>query len=118
MNTGILVTSILAFISSILILGIIIVQLRPKQTILFNSIFYVIIVVSTVYLTIMFRETASLIRYDILNTVANTTRYSYFIDFWIVMSVSTIGVIVGYVMVEITNYVKRKNYESIWYKKD
>jgi len=118
MDTGILVTSILAFISSLLILGIIIVQLRPKQTILFNSIFYVIIVVSTVYLTIMFRETASLIRYDILDTVANTTRYSYFIDIWIVMSVSTIGVVVGYVIVEITNYVKRKNYESIWYKKD
>ena len=118
MDTGILVTSILAFLSSLLILGIIIVQFRPKQTILFNSIFYVIIVVSTVYLTIMFRETASLIRYDILNTVANTSRYVYVIDFWIVMSVSTIGVIVGYVIVEITNYVKRKNYESIWYKKD
>lgn len=118
MNTGILVTSILAFISSLLILGIIIVQLRPKQTILFNSIFYVIILVSTVYLTIMFRETASLIRYDILNTVANTTRYSNFVDIWIVMSVSSIGVLVGYVIVEITNYVKRKNYESIWYKKD
>lgn len=118
MNTGILVTSILAFISSLLILGIIIVQLRPKQSILFNSIFYVIILVSTVYLTIMFRETASLIRYDILNTVANTTRYSNFVDIWIVMSVSSIGVLVGYVIVEITNYVKRKNYESIWYKKD
>ncbi|WFG34070.1 membrane protein [Staphylococcus phage vB_SauM_JDF86] len=118
MDTGILVTSILAFLSSLLILGIIIVQFRPKQTILFNSIFYVIIVVSTVYLTIMFRETASLIRYDILNTVANTSRYVYVIDIWIVMSVSTIGVVVGYVIVEITNYVKRKNYESIWYKKD
>lgn len=118
MNTGILVTSILAFLSSLLILGIIIVQLRPKQTILFNSIFYVIILVSTVYLAIMFRETSSLIKYDILNTVSNTTRYSYFIDTWIVMSVSTIGVIVGCVIVEITSYVKRKNYESIWYKKD
>lgn len=118
MDTGILVTSILAFLSSLLILGMIIVQFRPKQTILFNSIFYVIIVVSTVYLTIMFRETASLIRYDILNTVANTSRYVYIIDIWIVMSVSTIGVVVGYVIVEITNYVKRKNYESIWYKKD
>lgn len=118
MDIGILVTSILAFLSSLLILGIIIVQLRPKQTILFNSIFYVIIVVSTVYLTIMFRETTSLIRYDILNTVANTTRYNYFIDTWIVMSVSTIGIIIGYFIVEIINYVKRKNYESIWYKKD
>lgn len=118
MNTDILVTSILSFISSLLILGIIIVQFRPKQTILFNSIFYVIILVSTVYLTIMFRETASLIRYDILNTVANTTRYSNFVDIWIVMSVSSIGVLVGYVIVEIIRYVKRKNYESIWYKKD
>ncbi|AVR55512.1 hypothetical protein HOT02_gp068 [Staphylococcus phage phiSA_BS2] len=39
-------------------------------------------------------------------------------DIWIVMSVTSIGVVVGYVIVEITNYVKRKNYESIWYKKD
>lgn len=117
MNTGILVTSILALISSVLILGIIIIQYRPKQTVLFSSIFYVIIVVSTLYLTIMFRETATLIRYDIVNTIANTARFSSFIDTWIVLSISTIGVIIGYILMCLITYVKNKNFDNLWNKK-
>lgn len=117
LDVNTLVTSILVFIASLVILGIIVTQYRPQQTVLFSSVFYVIITVSTVYLTIMFRDTANLIRQDIIDTVASTNAYTGFVEIWVVLAVTSIGVIVGYILGIIIKYINKKNFESIWDKK-
>lgn len=117
MSIGILVTSILVLICSLILIGIIIVQYRPKNTILFTSIFYVIIIIATYFLVVMFRDTVAIIRYDIISDVANTARYSGFIETNIVLATTTIGVVVGYIMNSIINYVKNKNFKEKWNKK-
>lgn len=117
MDVNTLVTSILVFIASLVILGVIVTQYRPQQTVLFSSVFYVIIAVSTTYLTIMFRSTTNLIRQDIINTVTNINTYTGFVEIWVVLAITSIGVIVGYILGVIIKYINKKNFESIWDKK-